>query len=128
MQIEVDVINDVVLLVDKNMAVLDAFPARGITRYTTQAPVHFYVYRSMLAQPGSCAVCGYAVARMNEHCSSSGGFHAFVGVDDDADIPAQHKAANRSLPLHMLTYDELVFYVVPDNLFEIDRPQKGMIV
>ncbi len=128
MIIEVDLIDEVVLLLDGDLAVVDAFRARGATRHEAPSSVRFYTFRGLLIMPGSCAVCGYSLDRIGERCSSSGGFHAFTGVDDNSDVPEGHKAGNRSLTLHALTYDELVFYVVPDNLFPIDDAASSLIV
>lgn len=119
MLVEVDALNQVILLLDAELQVRDAFLARGITRHECPYPVRFYTYRSLLTPAGSCAVCGYPLDRIAEPCSSSGGFHAFVGVAEIDEIPAQHKVENRSLDLLTLRYDEFAFFCERDNLFPL---------
>lgn len=126
--IEVDLLQEVILLIDEQYQVRDAFMAQGRTRHETQYPVSFYAYRKMLTPVGHCAVCGYTLDQINEPCSSSGGFHAFVGVAEDPNIPAEHKAENRNLPLQKITYDEFSFFIEPDNLFPIHGISQGMQV
>lgn len=119
MFVEVDTLNQVVLLLDADLNVRDAFLARGITRHETPYPVRFYTYRSLLTPAGHCAICGYSLDRIAEPCSSSGGFHAFAGVEDHDEVPALHKVEARSLQLLTLRYDEFAFFVEADNLFPL---------
>lgn len=128
MIVEVDLINEVVLLVNQGLEVLDAFRADGRTRKTIELPILHYTYRSLLVLPGFCAVCGRSTEERDLHCSSSGGFHAFVGISDDPSVPEQHKAEQRDLVLRTLRYDELTFYVMGENLFPIDEITETLIV
>lgn len=120
MQIEVDLLDEVVLLVDGQYQVRDAFIAKGITRHECPYPVTHYTYRKLLTPAGYCCVCGYQPDQLEEPCSASGGFHAFVGAEEDPYIPDQHKVSARSLAVHRITYDEFDFYIEPDNLFPIE--------
>ncbi len=119
MLVEVDALNQVILLLDGELQVRDAFLARGITQHESPYPVRFYTYRSFLTPAGHCAVCGFPLERINEPCSSSGGYHAFTGIADLEEVPAQHKVENRSLALLTLRYDEFEFFLESDNLFPI---------
>ncbi|CAM2008585.1 hypothetical protein [Acanthopleuribacter pedis] len=117
--LHIDVYNDVVLLVDADGDVLDAFNARGRTDHPLTEGVTHYTLRSLITLPGHCAVCGREISERNTACTSSGGFHAFVGLDDHPDLPEQHKARARSLALARLHYEDLDFYVEQDQLFPI---------
>ncbi|CAM2068027.1 hypothetical protein SCOR_21825 [Sulfidibacter corallicola] len=128
MLLQVDLYQEVVLLLGASLEVVDAFQARGKTRHQTLPSVRFYTYRSLLTLPGHCAVCGKSLDAIGEPCSSSGGFHAFVGLDGDETVPEQHKARARSLSLAMLQFEDLSFYVESDNVFKIDEIVVPMVV
>jgi len=117
MQYEVDVINEVVLLVDGAANVVDVFQARGPTIHECPYPATHYTYRSLLTAPGQCVLCGRGVAELVQACVSSGGFHAFAGLDPEAAIPSGHRAENRNLPVCRIAYDEFTFFLEADNLF-----------
>lgn len=117
--LSVDLYHDVVLLANAAGDVVDAFAAQGRTEHPLPAGVTHYTLRSLITLPGTCAVCGRHADQRAEHCTSSGGFHAFVGMDADADLPEQHKARARSLAIVCLRYDDLDFYIEQDNLFPI---------
>ena len=125
---QVDTIDDVVLLVDDQWQVVDAFAADGITRHQCDLPVSYYTYRKLLTPPGVCCMCAATLERIDQPCISSGGFHAFAGVAADASVPDQHKAEFRSVSLIAIHYDELSFYVETDNLFTADQIRKAMVV
>ncbi len=128
MIVHVDLVDEIVILVDGEMCVRDAFAARGITRHECDDAICRYTYRSLLIQPGSCAVCGVAREELTRRCTSSGGYHAFVGLTDRDPIPREHRAESRSISLVQLRYDELVFFVAADNLFDIAEIRQAMIV
>ncbi len=115
----VDVYNDVVLLANAAADVVDAFAVQGRTEHPLPDGVTHYTLRSLITLPGTCAVCGRGAEQRTEACSSSGGFHAYVGMDADPDLPEQHKARARSLAIVRLKYDDLAFYIEQDNLFPI---------
>jgi len=122
MRYEVDLINDVVLLLDRNHRVIDAFPVIGKTVHECPYPgILFYTFKSLLSLPGSCGVCHATVEEINNPCVSSGGFHAFLGVETNPNIPPQHQAANRSASWIDITFDEMTFYSEPDNVFPIEQ-------
>lgn len=124
---KVDLINEVVLLIDKELKVVDAFPANGPTERTCEHPVSYYTYRSLVVPPGVCALCGVGPEDLEKHCVSSGGCHAFTAGSPPS-VPQEHLAENRSLPLTVLTYDELRFYLEADNLFPAQDIQKTLVV
>jgi hypothetical protein len=128
MQVEVDLLNDVALLVNREYEVLDAFRVRGRTQHEAAPGVVFFTFRSYLTPPSQCAVCGRTVEEVNEPCTSSGGFHAFVGVSEDAEILPLHRAEARNMPLVRIHFEDLPFWVEPDNLFPIDQISKRMVV
>lgn len=115
----IDVYNDVVLLVDAGGEVLDAFNARGQTEHPLSEGVTHYTLRSLVTLPGHCVVCGREVSERDTPCTSSGGFHAFVGLDDDPNLPEQHKARARSVAVKALHFEDLDFYIEQDQLFPI---------
>lgn len=121
MQLQVDLIQNVVLLIDRDYQVRDAFMVKGVTDHATPYPVHFYTYRSLLTQAGECVLCGRTTDAYLEPCVSSGGYHAFAGAEDDPNLPLGHHASQRSVALHALHYDDMTFYVEADNLFPIDQ-------
>lgn len=128
MQVEVDLLNDVVLLINRDYEVLDAFRTRGRTLHDAPDHVAFYTFRSYLTPPGLCAVCGRNESEINEACSSSGGFHAFVGLPEDAAILPMHRSEARNMPLVTIRFEDLPFWLEPDNLFPIDQISKTMVV
>lgn len=115
----VDLYNDVVLLANAAGDVVDAFAVQGKTEHPLPAGVTHYTLRSLITLPGSCAVCGRSADQRGEHCTSSGGFHAFVGMDEDPSLAEEHKARARALAITRLNYDDLAFYIEQDNLFPI---------
>ncbi len=125
---QVDLLNEVVLLIDEDMNVVDAFAADGRTEHPCSLPVRYYTYRSLVTPPGICALCGVGPEKLDQPCVSSGGFHAFTGGDQLENVPDLHKAENRSLPLTTLNYDELRFYLEADNLFPAEDIQKTLVV
>ncbi len=125
---QVDVLRDVVLLIDAHMSVVDAFDAAGETSHQCEWPVQFYTYRSLLIGPGYCLLCGTELSGRNQACTSSGGYHAFVGCADREDLPDGHKVEHRNLPVCALTFDEFTFYLERDNLFSADEIRKPMVV
>lgn len=120
-QYEADLIHDVVLLINHEQEVVDAFEVRGKTRHPGSPTVTHYTYRSLLTPEGYCAVCGNTVDQQQKPCTSSGGFHAFVGMENEPLLDPRHKVESRSLPLHTLVFEEFRFWVEPDNLFPIDQ-------
>jgi len=124
---EVDLLNEVVLLIDGDFNVVDAFPADGLTQRTCALPVEWYTYRSLVTPPGICALCGVGPDSIDQHCVSSGGFHAFTS-SPNLEIPREHKAENRNLPLRTLAFEDLQFYLEADNLFPVQDIQKTMVV
>lgn len=128
MQVEVDLLNEVVLLINRDHEVIDAFKVRGKTIHEAPEGIAFYTFRSYLTPPELCAVCGRPVEQLDEPCTSSGGFHAFVGLSDDAPILPLHRAEARSLPLVQIHFEDLPFWLEPDNLFPIDQITKTLVV
>lgn len=128
MIIKADLLGEVVLLIDADLKVRDAFESRGPTEHHTQYPVTHYTYRSLLTLPGFCCVCGNGLDALQQPCTSSGGFHAFAGMTDDPHLPDAHKVENRSLDILALAYDELHFYIERDNLFPITQISEPMNV
>ena len=128
MIVEVDLINEVVLLLDAQRQVRDAFRAHGVTRHETPFPIGFYTYRSHLTPDGYCCLCGVPVEKVGQPCVSSGGFHAFVGLQDSPQVPEGHHAHQRSVPIQHIVYEEFNFYVESDNLFPIDEISLAMEV
>ena len=125
MLLEVDLIEDVVLLINRQFQVVDGFEVRGATTHQSQSEPAFYTYRSLLTPVGACCLCGRPTEEVSKPCISSGGYHAFPGLPAGSDIDRGHRAEQRNLPLHALAYDEFVFYVEHDNLFPIGQIQKG---
>ena len=123
-----DLINEVILLLDARYQVIDAFAVDGKTEHDTEVLAEWYVYRSQLTASGACVLCGASPDKIHEPCVSSGGFHAFCGVADDPSIPEGHKVENRSVAVHMLTFDEFQFYIEADNVFSADEIIQPMIV
>ncbi len=128
MLIEVDLVDQIVLLLDKDMKVRDAFQARGKTSHETDFSVTAYTYRSFLTMPGFCFLCGMAQEDWQERCVSSSGYHAFVGLNPDADLPEGHRAENRNVAMVEIVYDEFRFFVEPDNLFPLEKPAEPFAV
>jgi len=120
MRYRVDLIDEVVLLVDRAFQVRDAFHANGPTDHDSPYPAAFYTYRGLLTLPGVCALCGQPAAEaLTQPCVSSGGYHSIAGADES--VPQGHRAESRSLILRALHYDDLTFFVEADNLFPIDQ-------
>ena len=128
MIIEADLIKDVVLLIDKNYQVVDGFKVEGPTTYECEGDIAYYTYRSYLTLPGYCAVCGKPIEEIHTSCTSSGGFHAYVGAKDVAEIPDLHKAEQRSIPLVKIRFEDLDFFLEPDNLFGVDQTRQAFLV
>lgn len=124
----VDVINEVILLLDGKNQVVDAFKADGITEHQSTLPITSYTYRSLVTPPGRCCMCGAETDALATPCASNGGYHAFVGMAEEPGFPPLHKAEQRSVPLVTLSYDDLRFYVEPDNLFPAEEIAQPMAV
>ena len=128
MRYQVDVCHEIVLLINPRMEVVDAFQAVGDTSHECPFPVSHYTYRGLLTLPGNCVLCGGTPEAVTRPCNSSGGYHAFVGCTDNPEVPPGHRAEDRSLALHALSYDEFTFYVEADNLFPIQEISKPLMV
>ena len=125
---EVDLVADVVLLLDRDLAVVDGFPVAGKTRHHGDGQARFYTYRSLLTPAGHCCLCGKGVALIGTPCVSSGGFHAFAGLPSGDPEAERHRVEHRSLVVRKLHYEEWVFYVEQDNLWPVSQIQKGLEV
>lgn len=121
MKFKVDLLREVVLLIGPTHQVVDAFAAEGITIHECSAPVSFYTYRSLLTLPFHCLVCGRSADAQKEACPSSGGFHAFVGLEPDFQIDPGHRAENRSAPFLTLQFEDLQFFLESDHLFPAEE-------
>jgi len=128
MQYKVDLVKEVVLLIAPDHRVVDAFMAEGRTTHTCGEPVGFYTYRSLLTLPGHCLLCGRQVNQADQACVSSGGFHAFTGLEE-ADVPHPgHLAQNRNAPFVKIHFQDLDFYLETDHLFPADEIAVAMPV
>ena len=124
----VDLRDQVVLLINGEWEVVDAFRARGKTSHVCEAPVSHYTYRGLLTLPGSCLLCGRGVAELARPCVSSGGFHAIAGAGRVGDVPWGHRAENRTIDYQQLTYDEWTFFVERENLFPASSIAQSLAV
>lgn len=128
MQYKVDLVKEVVLLIAPDHQVVDAFLAEGRTSRTCPHPVAFYTYRSLLTLPGHCLLCAKTSDDIDQPCVSSGGFHAFVGLED-AEVPHPgHLAKNRSAAFVKIHFEDLDFFLERDHLFPAEDIAEAMPV
>lgn len=128
MRYEVDLLNEVVLLIDADFKVVDAFKAEGKTSRYCAHQVSYYAYRKSLTLPEHCLMCGKPVEDYRTPCFTSGGFHAFVGLQDNTGLPQGHLVENRSVPYTRITFEELDFFLERDQLFPAAEIAYGISV
>lgn len=124
----VDLVKEVVLLINPQYEVVDAFQAEGRTRHLCNQAIAFYTYRSHLTLPEHCLICGKHAEEFQTACPSSGGFHAFVGLPEHNHIPSGHHAVNRSAPFVAIRFQDLEFYLERDYLFPAEEIAEALSV
>ncbi|PIE90124.1 MAG: hypothetical protein CR997_07640 [Acidobacteria bacterium] len=118
MKMHFDHLRETVLILDKDLSLLDIFEVIGATERELPPGSCFITYKCHLIQEGLCILCGVDKDHIGQSCVSNSGNHAIVGRNL-TNIPLLHQATSYDIPLHEIRFDEFVFYVENDNLFKV---------
>ena len=118
MKMHFDHLRETILILDKNLSLLDIFEVVGVVERDVPLESCYLTYKSHLIAEGCCALCGELENNLDKSCVSNSGRHSIVGRRLDH-IPEIHRATSYDLPLYEIRFEEFTFYVEKDNLFPV---------